>query len=296
MDWVLSAFADEASGESDQQIKALQAGKVTHIDVRGIDGHSIVDLPEDKAEAIQKKFHAAGIRVNMFGSPIGKIDVADDVQLDLDRLRHLAKMKPIFGCNAVRVFSYYNRKAQVAQDAWQAKSLEYLKQLKDLAGELGLVLYHENERHIFGDRLDGVLAIVNELRDPPGDGSVFRAIFDFDNYNQSGDDVWANWEALKDQTDAFHLKDSTAPPNSMHVPIGEGNGQAKKILADAAARGWSGCLSLEPHLSHSKAVMATGPSGQQNQALADMTAEECFQLACETAHAVLGELDGVKVI
>ena len=126
--------------------------------------------------------------------------------------------------------------------------------------DLGLVLYHENERHIFGDRLPGVKVIADELRGGSGDGP-FRIIFDFDNFNQTGDDVWRNWLELRDQTDGFHVKDSD--PNNQHVPAGRGVGKIREILSDALGRGWQGPLTLEPHLAHSAAVLATGPHGSQ---------------------------------
>ena len=43
------------------------------------------------AEEVKSKMDAAGMRCCMFGSPIGKIDVTDDIEIDLDKLRHLAK-------------------------------------------------------------------------------------------------------------------------------------------------------------------------------------------------------------
>jgi len=283
--WILSAFADEAGGPLDEQIAALKKAGLKFIDPRGVDGTNISELPLDKAEAMRKKLDAAGIRVNMFGSPIGKIDIADDMNIDLNKLRHMAKLKPILGCNAVRIFSYYNKhNAPAAQ--WQAESLKRLTALRDLAADLGMVLYHENEAKIFGDPATNNVIIADKLR---GDGSgTFRMIFDFNNYNHGGEDCWANWQLLKDKTDAFHLKDSDA--NDQHVPIGQGIGKAKEILSDALARGWKGPLSLEPHLAHSAAVMATGPGGKANQKLADMSTADVFHIAAQTATKLLGEI------
>ena len=150
---------------------------------------------------------------------------------------------------------------------------------------LGLQLYHENERHIFGDRCEDVLTLVKNLRD----GSTFQMIFDFDNYHQSGDDVWQNWLKLRDVTDAFHLKDSDA--DHQHVPIGQGNGQVQRILADAHERGWSGLISLEPHLVHSQAVAITGASGAANKEFASLGRDGCFQLAAQVALQLLADLD-----
>ena len=142
-----------------------------------------------------------------------------------------------------------------------------------------LVLYHENERHIFGDLTDDVLSIA-QLRN-----ANFKLIFDFDNYQQSGEDVWQTWLQLRDLTDAIHLKDSTE--DNRHVPVGQGNGQVEKILVDAVARDWSGPLAIEPHLTHSQAVAATGPSGQRNEAFGAMAPNESFHIAVEAAKELL---------
>src|SRR5690554_411081 len=105
----------------------------------------------------------------MYGSPIGKIDLADDLQIDLDKLDHLGKLKDIFGCDAVRIFSFYNRKKQADKATWQREAVDRLNRLRDRAGQLGLVLFHENESDIFGDHPEDVLRLA-ELRD----GQTFK--------------------------------------------------------------------------------------------------------------------------
>lgn len=281
--WILSAFADEAGSTTEEQIAALQRAGLKHIDVRGLEGFNVSELPLDVAQVAAQKFADAGITVGMLGSPLGKIDITEEFETDLAKLRHIAKLAPVFGANSVRVFSYFNKSGR-SHSEWQAESLRRLGALKDEARNLGLILYHENERHIYGDLCADVLAIARELRD----GETFRLILDFDNYNQSGEDVWENWQQLKDVTDAFHLKDSTK--ENQHVPIGQGAGYAREIFTDALKNGWSGPLALEPHLTHSAAVMATGPSGQANQEFQNMGPADCFHIAAEEAKKLLQEI------
>ncbi len=288
MTWVLSAFADEAGPTADDQIKALKRAGYSHIDIRGIDGHNITDLPLDKAREVRQKFDSAGIKVAMFGSPIGKIDIADDVETDLLKLRHLGSLIDIFDCKAVRMFSYYNKGGAEAAK-WQSESLSRLGKLKAEAKKLGLVLYHENESHIFGDHPAECAVIARELRD----AETFKMIFDFSNFNMGGDDVWAAWELLQPVTDCFHLKDSDA--GKQHVLMGHGAGRAREILADALKRGWHGPLTLEPHLSHSKAVMATGPSGKANESFAAMGQSESFHAAAQAAKKLLKDINAPVV-
>jgi 3-dehydroshikimate dehydratase len=285
--WTLSAFADEAGGSTDEQVAALKRGGLSHIDLRNVDGHNITVLPLDLAEQVQKKLEAAGIKVNMYGSPIGKIDIADDLKIDLDKLEHLGKLKAIFGCSAVRIFSYFN-KAGADKKAWEREAIDRLKRLRDKANQLGLVLYHENESHIFGDHVDDVVKL-GELRD----GETFKLIYDFANYIRTDKGGWETWELCREVTDCFHFKDQQK--NGQHVPMGQGETDAQRIVSDAASRGWSGPCTIEPHLTHSKAVLATGVTGTGSKALADMTPAETFQVAVDGAKEVLGKA-GVRFV
>ena len=239
--WVFSGFADEAGSSIEEQIEAHQAAGMTHIDLRNVEGFNITALPLDVAEEVKAKMDAAGMSCCMFGSPIGKIDVTDDLEIDLDRLRHLAKLIPIFGTNKVRMFSYHNQN-DIPYDEFESQAIDRVTQLKALAKELGLALYHENEKGIYGERLDATLKLLETLRD----GESFFGIFDASNFNQSGDDCWENWLALRDHTDALHLKDSD--DDGAHTPLGQGNGYYGRIMDDMVERGWSGPVVLEPHL------------------------------------------------
>lgn len=281
--WTLSGFPDEAADDFPGQIRLVQQAGLRHLDLRGIAGRNVVELPLDEAQRCREQLDAAGLTVGMFGTPIGKLDITDPFQKDLDRLEHIAQLADLFACRLVRIFSYYNR-TNLDKADWRNQSLERLGKLKDRAASLNLTLFHENERDIFGDRCEDVLAIL----DAHHDGRTFKSIFDFDNFNQSGEDVWECWVRLRDRIDAFHLKDSDA--SCQHVPIGQGASRAKDIFADALARGFAGPLSLEPHLAHSPAVLATHASGRANQALKDMSPTEVWLLAAREAKELLGNL------
>lgn len=290
MAWVLSAFADEAAESTDDQIKVLQEAKIDHIDLRNVDEVNIVELPIDHAKQVKEKLDAGGVSVCMYGSPIGKIDLADDFEIDVKRLKHLGELKKIFGAEKVRIFSYFNKERGADQDTWQRESVERLTELSKLAGDLGLVLYHENEIGIYGGPLDTVCALRDQVHAKFAD--TFKLIFDFDNFNQNGDDVWEDWVELRDAIGAIHLKESKRQEDGsyQHVPAGDGDGYIPEILADLAERGWEGPLTLEPHLARSKAVLATGPHGSANAALGDMSQTEVFQVAAQAARKLIGDV------
>lgn len=180
--WTFSGFADEAGADLSAQIAALQAAGMKHIDLRNVGEHNITSLPVEAAKAAQAQLAAAGISVCMFGSPIGKMEVQDDLELDLAKLRHLGKLKPIFNAYKVRMFSYFNNKEpKLPEAAFAAAALERVAALKVEAKKQGLQLYHENEGGIFGERLANTRELLSQLRD----GESFFGIFDFSNFNQA---------------------------------------------------------------------------------------------------------------
>jgi sugar phosphate isomerase/epimerase len=303
MAWQLSTYPDEGGATCAQQIAGLQQAGINRLDIRMMDGFNISVMPLDHAKRVREQLDAAGLSCAMFGSPIGKIDLGDDFNIDVEKLRHLAALAPVLNCRVVRIFSYFNRKAAAPYDAYRKEALRRLRELKAVAKDLGLILYHENETAVFGDRADDVLAIINELRDPPaasgGAAAVgssgtqtFRSIFDFGNFNAGRENVWDNWVKLRDFTDAIHLKDSLwtapAPEGEVHyVPAGQGNCFVREILADAVKRRFSGPISIESHLGQSAAVAPIGPTGIPNQMYSAMSTDLSFQIACAAGKAAL---------
>ncbi|GAB4192088.1 MAG: sugar phosphate isomerase/epimerase [Phycisphaeraceae bacterium] len=283
MHWILSAFTDEAGESSEEQVTACQRTGLKYLDLRHVDGHNITALPVSAALELARYLDMAGVTVHMYGSPIGKIDITEDFQTDLDRLEHLARMRDVFGANAVRIFSYYNRTVKDKQ-TWRRESLDRLKRLRDRAGQLGLVLYHENESEIFGDHPEDV-ALIAELREP----ETFRLIYDFANYLRTSVPPMTCWEMFRDRTDCFHFKDQRR--DGQHVPMGQGDTEAEAIIRDAISRGWSGSCVVEPHLTHSEAVVATGVHGTGDASLASLSPADSFAVAVKAAKDLIHTID-----
>jgi len=62
----------------------------------------------------------------------------------------------------------------------------------------------------------------------------FRAVFDFANFVQAGEDPLANWPLLKPYTVHIHIKDALQGSGKV-VPAGEGDGHIAAIIKDACA-------------------------------------------------------------
>ena len=71
----LAAFADEADGSLEGQIKACKANGITHMELRGFGDDSVNDLSVDEAKKMKKELDEAGMHVSSIGSCYGKINI-----------------------------------------------------------------------------------------------------------------------------------------------------------------------------------------------------------------------------
>lgn len=63
--------------------------------------------------------------------------------------------------------------------------------------------------------------------------------------------AWEFWTTVRDHVAHIHVKDATWNPAKNDADYnwpGEGQGQVRRILADAFARGYDAGISIEPHM------------------------------------------------
>ena len=227
----LCAFADEASPKFSEQIAALKKHAIPYIELRGLDGKSVSSLTPDEARAYAKELDEAGIKVWSIGSPIGKMKMSDDFDMHMEKLRNTLEIAKIFGTHRIRMFSFYET------DGKREEVFVRLRKMVKLADEYGVVLYHENEKDIFGDKADKVVDIRANV-------AGLRYIFDPANYLEVGQDILDAQEKLIDVTDYFHIKDVVSATRQL-VPAGEGDGEIVRMLENIKI---DTTLTIEPHL------------------------------------------------
>eukprot|EP01050_Picozoa_sp_SAG11_P003452 SAG11_NODE_195_length_12838_cov_15.711045_1_plen_88_part_00 len=66
-----ATVAFQAGSSLDEQLSALAAAGMSHIDLRSVDGYNITALPYEHARVVAARLKEAGVSVCMFGSPIG---------------------------------------------------------------------------------------------------------------------------------------------------------------------------------------------------------------------------------
>ena len=104
------------------------------------------------------------------------------------------------------------------------KVYEYLNQMVAVADRYGVMLCHENEKDIYGDTLERVQLIAQNV---PG----LKLVYDPANYLQCDQPADKTLPALHAKTDYFHVKDVVAETGEI-VPAGYGDGHIDDVDGD----------------------------------------------------------------
>ena len=239
--FILSAFADEASPELSGQIRALRKAGIHCVELRNVNGKSVKDLTFDEAREIRARLDEGGIRVSSMGSPFGKIGIKDDFEPHFAEFEHALDLCHILGCSLMRVFSFYMPKGEdpaLCRD----EVLRRLNRMLDSAERENVRLAHENEKGIYGDTGDRCLDLMDALGDRLG------LIFDPANFIQCGDYPAEQFPKLEAYLTYMHIKDALMADGSV-VPSGCGDGSVADIIAALDRREGDLILSVEPHLA-----------------------------------------------
>ena len=272
------AFADEASGQINGQIAAMQRNDLQGLEIRGVDGQNISDISIEKAHEVRRKLDDAGLAVWSMGSPIGKIGIeSDGFAAHLDKLRHTIELADVLGAKNLRMFSFYMPGDRAAE--FRSKVIDRMGQMLRVAEGSGIVLCHENEKGIYGDMADRCMDLLNTFPQLEG-------IFDPANFIQCGQDTIAAWKLLRDRIKYLHIKD--ALENGKVVPAGKGISFVRSILDDFRARGGSD-VTIEPHLSVFAGLKDLEREGEETKIdpFCYESSDAAFDAACDALKALL---------
>ena len=249
----LSAFADEISRDPVEQIDVLERLGVRHIEFRSVHGVNVLDLSDAQHAEFRDLLHRRGVGLSAIGSPIGKIKITEPFEPHLERIEKALAIAEFYDAPRVRVFSYYMPPGE-NPDAYRAEVVRRMTELTRRAADRGITLFLENEKGLFGDTAARVLDLLETI-DSPALGHAF----DPANYLEVGQPIDEAWTLLRSRVNHFHVKDYDATLRK-NVPCGAGEGQIPRLIADAAAHGFDGFCTLEPHLIVAEASYGfTGP-------------------------------------
>lgn len=268
--WTLSGFGDEIDPDPHVQIAVLKALGASHIEVRSAWSTNVVDLDDDQLERLAGILRAQGMSVSAVASPIGKVDVALDAELEVERLRRIIRVANALETPNIRVFSFF-RGEGVTVESTRDAVMTRMRLLADEAEKAGVVLLHENEKDIYGDTPERVLDLVESVGSP-----ALRLAWDNANFVQVGVKPFTDGYAqLRPYLDYLQVKDAIAGSGEV-VPAGQGDGELRETLTALRDDGYSGFASLEPHLAAHHALGGfSGPTafGEAGRAFAALLAE-----------------------
>jgi len=254
----LMGIGDEAGGGLDFQIKAANELGWKHIEMRGVEVpgypkanfHEIPDAAFDLATA---KIQEAGLGVYCFGSTIMNwaktVETPFDVTLGEVR-RAIPRMQRL-GTKFVRIMSF---KPKDTDAVTPPVVFERVREVTRMFTDAGLTPVHENCMNYGGMSSAHALEMLDKC---PGLKWVFdtaNPIFNPDRQLPQPwprQNAWEFWTTVRDHVAHIHVKDATWNPAKNDADYnwpGEGQGQVRRILKDAFARGDDAGISIEPHM------------------------------------------------
>lgn len=278
----ITGFADEIAPELTAQIAGLKGLGMSYVEMRGVDGNNLIYHTDEKIAQIRKMLDDNGIRLSALGSPLGKIQIADDFAPHFEEFKRAVEISHKMECPTIRMFSFYLPQGSDPA-VYEGEVFERLGRFVDYATANDILLLHENEKEIYGAMAPECRKLMDTFY-----GDHFKAIFDFANFVQCGQDTLEAYEMLKPYIAYIHVKDALKVDQSV-VPAGYGDGNVEAILKDLFTSGFDGFLSLEPHLfdfSGFHALEKDGRSmaGKNRKALSGL---EAFTVAYEALKKIL---------
>ncbi len=267
----LAAFADEISPKIDEQIRVCKELGIRFFELRGVAGKNVMDFDDALKNEVRSKLKDNGMGVASIGSPIGKVKITDPWEPYFDKFKRAVELSEFFSAPLIRIFSYFP--PAKGQDIREHRD-EVMRRMQTKADYMKghpATLVHENEKDIYGEHGAMDLDILKTVNSPK-----LRAAFDFANFIVAGDDNLKNWEMLKPYVVHFHIKDCIRATKKI-VPAGQGDGNIQVILEDAKNSGYTGFLTLEPHLR-----VAGKNSGE--------TGPELFKTAADALRGICGKI------
>ena len=274
----LCAFADEASPELSGQIAAMARNGIRLLEIRGVGGKSFPDLTLSEIREVKSRLEDAGMQVFSMGSPLGKMKPESSFDDHLSVLGRVLEYADIFGCSHIRMFSFYeepDKSPEENRDLVFTRMQAFLDRTPE-----GMLLCHENEKHIYGETPERCLELLRAF-------PRLRAVFDPANFVQCGIDTLRAWELLSPYVEYMHVKDADTQGNI--VPCGRGLGHFAEILPQYFQKGGS-VLTLEPHLAAFVGLGALEAGGESVKGMIYKDNNAAFDAAADALKSVLADV------
>ena len=277
----LSAFTDEYSPDFAKQIEGMKKHGIKYTEIRGVNGKNISEITLDEAKEVKKMLDAEGLAVWSVGSPLGKIKLTDNMDKHVDLTKHVCEIANVIGTERIRVFSFYVPDTSNISP-YRTQVFDWMGRMLDASKPYGVMLCHENEKGIYGEKVEGCADIFNTF----GDG--YKCIFDPANFVQADVNTYPDaFSVLGDRIEYMHIKDALADKSI--VPAGQGIGKIPEILGELdKKRDGTVVLTLEPHLRVFSGLDKLEAEGNTTEIVNRFaTSEEAFAAAVSALRSII---------
>jgi sugar phosphate isomerase/epimerase len=251
----LTGIADEASQNIFEQIKVTKELGWNAIESRFINSKNIHDITDGEFDEVVTALDGSGVYINAFGSAIGNWgkDVRDDFLITEQEInRAIPRMKKL-GAKFVRVMSY---KVLEGEEQFVEERIRRLRLIVEAFAAEGITAVHENCMNYGGMSWQHTLELTDAI---PG----MKLVFDTANpaFNRDRSKVGGPWQdplefyhKVKQHIAYVHVKDCLNPSadnnnQELYVYPGDGDGRVLEIMTDLKNSGYTGGISIEPHLA-----------------------------------------------
>jgi sugar phosphate isomerase/epimerase len=258
-----SGIGDEAGADIDTQIRAQRELGWKHLELRLVDGANITQCDDNAFGRIAAAIDEAGLQISCLGSAIANWARPITCEIEIDRgdlKRAIPRMKRL-RCPLIRVMSYPNHPEEpLSEREWRREAIARMKYLAGMAEDAGVTLVHENCSGWGGLSAANSVVLLGEVASP-----ALKLVFDTGNPVEYGQDTWEYYRQVFPDIAYVHVKDGRRVNGELHYCYcGEGDGHVLEVLTDLRSRGYTGGVSIEPHLA---AIIHTGKTaadtGQQ---------------------------------
>lgn len=254
----LMGIGDEAGTSLDSQIQASKELGWKFIEMRGVEVPGFAkanfhDIPDAAFDLACAKLQENGLGVYCFGSTIMNWakTVETPFETTIAEVRRAIPRMQRLGTKYVRIMSF---KPKETEAITPPVVFERVREVVKMFTDAGLTPVHENCMNYGGMSSAHALEMLDKC---PGMKWVFdtaNPIFNSDRQLPTPwprQNAWEFWTTVRDHVAHIHVKDATWNPAKNDADYnwpGEGQGQVRRILADAFSRGYDAGISIEPHM------------------------------------------------
>ena len=255
---IFTGIGDEAANLIEGQVHSAHELGWTHLEMRSVEVPGFAkanfhDLPDAAFDSALRTLERERVQVYCFGSTIlnWSKTVNDPFEPTLAEVKRTIPRMQRLETKYVRIMSL-----KPGEEDYRIPP-EVFRRVKDVTNrflDAGLQPVHENCMNYGGMSWQHGLELLDRCPGLKWAFDTANPVFNPDRSKSKPwprQDAWEFWEHIRDHVAHIHVKDATwnsAKNDADYNWPGEGQGRVADILQDALRRGYSGAVSIEPHM------------------------------------------------